>query len=83
MASYIFDGKDVNVKSFNTVYDLTDIFDIDLDRVIFSAPVICNKNDERYVIRYKIMDGSIIPLYVKLPINCYSNGVIRYNENST
>ena len=43
MASYIFDGKDVNVKSFNTVYDLTDIFDNDLDRVILSAPVICNK----------------------------------------
>ena len=83
MASYIFDGKDVNVKSFNTVYDLTDIFDNDLDRVILSAPVICNKNDERYVIGYKIMDGSIIPLYVKLPINCYSNGIIRYNENST
>ena len=41
------------------------------------------QNDERYVIGYKIMDGSMIPLYVKLPINCYSNGVIRYNENST
>ena len=73
MASYIFDGKDVNVKSFNTVYDLTDIFDNDLDRVILSAPVIWSKNDEWYVIGYKIMDGSIIPLYVKLPINCYSN----------
>ena len=29
------------------------------------------------------MDGSIILLYVKLPITCYSNGVNRYNKNST
>ena len=29
------------------------------------------------------MDGNIVPLYVKWPINHYSNGVSRYNENST
>ena len=28
------------------------------------------------------MDGSIIPLCVKSQINCYSNGVIQYNEHS-
>ena len=50
--------------------------------MILSAPVICNKNDERYVIGYKRMDGSIFLLYVKSPINCYPNGVDRYNENS-
>ena len=83
MASYIFNGKDVNVKSFNAVYELIDIFDVDLDRVILSAPDMCNKNDERYVIGYKRMAGSITPLYVKSPINCYSNGVNWYNENST
>ena len=83
MASYIFDGKDVNVKIFNNVYELTNIFDIGLDRVILSAPVICNKNDEQCIIGYKRMDGSIIPLYVKSPISCYSSGVNRYNENST
>ena len=78
MASYIFDGKDVNVKGFNAVYD----FNIDLDRVIFSAPAICSKNNKQYVIGYKRMDGSIIPLCVKSQINCYSNGVIQYNEHS-
>ena len=81
MASYIFGGKDINVKSFNAVYEWTDIFDIDLDRMILSAPVIWNKNDERYVIGYKRMDGSIFLLYVKSPINCYPNGVDRYNES--
>ena len=28
------------------------------------------------------MHGNIVPLYVELSINCYSNGVSRYNENS-
>ena len=65
MACYIFDGRDINVKSFNAVYELTDIFDIDLDRVILSALVKCNKNGKQYVIRYKIMDDNIVPLYVQ------------------
>ena len=65
MASYIFDGRDINVKSFNAVHELTDIFDIDLDRVIISAPAICNKNDKWHVIGYKRIDGNIAPLYVK------------------
>ena len=85
-ASYIFDGSDIDVKSFSTIYELTNIFDIDLDRLILSAPVICNKNNEQYVtvhIGYKKMYDNIVPLYVKLPINCYSNGVSQYNQNST
>ena len=28
------------------------------------------------------MDGNIVPLYVKSPINYYSNGVNRYNKSS-
>ena len=83
MDSYIFDGRDINVKSFNAVYELTDIIYIDLDRVILSDPVICNKNDEWYVNDYKRIYGNIVPLYVKSPIDCYSNGFSRYNESST
>ena len=45
--------------------------------------MICNKNDERYVNGYKRIYGNIVPLYVKSPIDCYTNGVSRYNENST
>ena len=79
----MFNGRDNNVKSFNAVvYELTDVFNIDLDRVILSAPVVCNKNDKRYVIWYKIMDGNIVPLHVKSPITCYSNRGNRQNENS-
>ena len=78
MASYIFDGRDINVKSVNAVYELTNIFDIDLDRVILSALVKCNKNGKQYVIGYKRMDDNIVPLYVKSPLNCYSNGVITW-----
>ena len=72
-----------NVKKFNAVYELTDIFDMELDRVILSVPVIWSKNDERYVLGCKRLVSNIAPLYVKSPINCYSNGVSRYNKNST
>ena len=51
--------------------------------MILSAPVICNKNDERCVIVYKRIDSNIVLLCVKSPVNCYSNGVNRYNNIST
>ena len=51
--------------------------------MILSALAICNKNDEWYVIGYKRIDGNIVPLSVKSSMNCYSNGVSRYKENST
>ena len=37
----MFNDRDNIVKSFNAVvYELTDVFNIDLDRVILSAPVV-------------------------------------------
>ena len=52
MPSYKFDGRDFNEKSFNRVYVLADISNLHLKRVVFSATVICYKNDE-YAIGYK------------------------------
>lgn len=58
MPSYNFDGsRDNNLKSFNTVHELTIIFDISLKRVVLSVLMICYKNGERYTVRYKIVDG--------------------------
>ena len=36
----------------------------------------------RYIVRYKTDDGRVIPLYIKSPANCYSNGVSQYNKIS-
>ena len=82
MASYKFNGLDINVKKFNSVYELTDIHTMDFGRLLVSAAVTCNKSGVRYIAGYKTEDGRVISLYVKSPGNCYSNGVNQYNETS-
>ena len=82
MPSYNFNDLDINVKKFNSVYELTDIHTMDFDRLVVSAAVACSKSDVKYIVGYKIDDGMLIPIYVKSPANCYSNGVSQYNENS-
>ena len=82
MPSYKFDGRDINVKSFNTVYVLTNISNVDLKRVVLSAPVIFYKNDELYAIGYKTKDSQVIFLYLKSPIICHSNRVRQCDEHS-
>ena len=48
---------------------------MDFGRLVVSASVTCNKSDVRYIVGYKTEDGRVIPLYVKSPGSCYSNGV--------
>ena len=55
---------------------------MDFDRLIVRAAVTSSKSDVRYIVGYKTEDGWFIPLYVKSPGNCYSNGANQYNENS-
>ena len=84
MSSYKFNGLDINVKNFNSVYELTDIHNMDFGGLVVSAAVTCNNGDVRYIVEYKTEDGRVLPLYVKSPgNNCYSNGVNQYNENFT
>ena len=84
MSSYKFNGLDINVKNFNSVYELTDIHTMDFGGLVVSAAATCNNSDVRYIVEYKTEDGRVLPLYVKSPgNNCYSNGVNQYNENFT
>ena len=55
---------------------------MDFDRLVVRAAGTCSKSDVRYIVGYKTEDGRFIPLYVKSPGNCYSNGANQYNENS-
>ena len=83
MSSYKFNGLDIDVKKSNSAYELIDIYNTDFDRLVVSAAITCNKSDViRYIVGYKTEEGRVIPLYVKSPENCYSNGVNQYNENS-
>ena len=61
------------MKCFNTVYGATNISNVDLRRLVLSAAVMCNKNDERYAIGYKIEVCQVILLHFESSINCHSN----------
>ena len=37
MSSYNFNGLDINVKKFNSVYELTDIHTMDFDSLVVGA----------------------------------------------
>ena len=62
MSSYKFNGLDINVKKFNSVYELTDIYIMNFGRLVVSAAVTCNKSDVRYIVGYKTEEGRVIPL---------------------
>ena len=61
MTSYKFDRRDINLRSFNAVQELSGISDISLKRVVLSAPVICNKSGDWYTVEYKTVDGNVSP----------------------
>ena len=52
-ASYKFYGRAINLKSFNSVYQLTNFSDINLKRVVLSAPVIYGKTMSGILLRIK------------------------------
>lgn len=68
MATYKFVGEDIEIKSFNSVYKLTDIYGTDLNRVSLRAAVTCNKSATWYIVRYKAMDDAIITFCIKSPL---------------
>ena len=43
MTSYKFNGRDINFNKSNTVYELTDISDDNLKRVVIGAPATSNE----------------------------------------
>ena len=72
----------VNSKEFNKAKRVTNILNIDYDKIMVSDAIACNNGkDRRYEIGYSL-DGKITPLFIKTPKNVFSYGVSRYNENS-
>ena len=43
MTSHKFNGLDINIKKFNSVYELTNIYNMNFDRLVVSAAV-CYKS---------------------------------------
>ena len=70
-----FGQKEVATKDFNGQRQLTDIFMMDVNRLVVSDKVLCNNGkDCRYTVGYQA-DEVLIPLFIKTPKNCFSYGV--------
>ena len=77
-----FGQKEVTAKEFYKQRQITDIFTIDVNKVVISDKVSCNNgNDSRYIVRYQV-DGALIPLFIKTTKNIFSYGVSQYDKNS-
>ena len=78
----------MNEKTFNAVYELNSISDTRNKIKRYHKGSSCqypcdsNKSNKWYATGCETVDGNVIPLYVKSPINVYLNGVSWYNENS-
>ena len=77
-----FGQKEVTTKVFYGQRQITDLFTIDINKVVVSDKVPCNNGkDCRYIVGYQV-DGALIPLFIKTPKNMFSYGVSQYDKNS-
>ena len=77
-----FGQKEVATKDSYEQRQITDIFTIDINKVVVSGTVSCsNGKDCRYVVVYQA-NGVLVPLFIKTPKNIFSNGVSQYDKNS-
>ena len=59
--------KEVTTKDFYGQRQITDIFTIDVNKVVISDKVLCNNGkDFRYIVGYQV-DEALIPLFIKAP----------------
>ena len=77
-----FDQKEVAAKEFYSQRQITDIFMIDVNKVVVSDKVSCNNGkDCPYIVGYQVY-GVLIPLFIKTPKNIFTYGVSQYDKNS-
>ena len=74
---------EVTSKDFHKQRQITDIFTIDVNKVVLSDKVPCNNGkDWRYTVGYQVDGETIIPLFIRTPKNIFSHGVSQYDKNS-
>ena len=78
-----FGQKEVTTKDFFGQRQITDIFTIDVNKVVVSDKVSCNNGkDCRYIVGYQVGEETIIPLFIKMSKKIFSYGVSQYDKNS-
>ena len=74
--------KEVTTEDFYGQRQITDLFTIDVNKVVVSDKVSCNNGkDCRYIVGYQVNEA-LIPLSIKTPKDIFSYGVSQYNKNS-
>ena len=77
-----FGQKEVTTKDFYGQRQITDIFTMDVNKLVISDKVPCNNGkDFRYIVGFQV-DGAPAPLFIKTPKNIFSYGVSQYDKNS-
>ena len=77
-----FGQKEVTTKDFYGQRQITDLFTIDVNKVVVSDKVSCNNGkDCRYIVGYQVIEA-LIPLFIKTPKIIFSYGVSQYDKNS-
>ena len=77
-----FGQREVTTKDFYGQIQITDIFTIDINKVVISDKVPCNNGkDCRYFVGYQ-HNESLIPLFIKTPKNIFSYGMSQYDKSS-
>ena len=70
-----FGQKEVTTKDFYGQRQITNIFMININKVVVSDKVPCNNGQDcRYIVGYQV-DGALMPLFIKTPNNIFSYGV--------
>ena len=70
-----FDQKEVTTKDFHGQRQITDLFTIDVNKVVVSDKVSCtNGKDCHYIAGYQVNEA-LIPLFIKMPKDILSYGV--------
>ena len=74
--------KEVTTKDFYEQRQTTDLFTIDVNKVVVSDKVSCNNGkDCLYIVDYQVNEA-LIPLSIKTPKDIFSYGVSQCNKNS-
>ena len=77
-----FGQKEVTAKDFYGQRQLTDIFSINVNKMVVSDKVSCNNGkDCRYIVGYQVVEA-LVPLFIKTPKSIFSYGVSQYDQSS-
>ena len=77
-----FGQKEVTTKDFYGQRQITDLFTIDVNKVVVSDKVSCNNGkDYRYIVGYQVNEV-LMQLFIKTPKDIFSYGVSQYDKNS-